>query len=634
MSTTPTPTPTTTPSTSSRPAGRVRRLGTLLPLLRPVRGRVLLLVALTAAAVGLGALGPLALGRATDVVFDGFLGSLLPDGLSRAEAVAALREDGQDTFAGVVAGSDAVPGRGVDGGALARALAIALGLFGGAAVLQLLAAGQLNHALHAVMRDLRRRTETKVNRTPVAVADAQGRGDLLSRVTNDVDTITVSLTQGLGQLLSAAMTLAVTATVMVVLSPVLALAAFATLPLAVLGTRALMRRSQRRFAAQWAALGQLSATVEEGISGHEVSTAFHRADEHVARFAEHNDRLAEEGFRAQAVSGLAAPLMTFVGNLSYVVICVLGGLRVASGAMTVGGVQAFVQYARQTSQPISEISGMLNELQAGVAAAERVLEFLEGPEEDAGHPAPWRSRGALELREVTFGYDPDRPVLHEVSLHAAPGETVAVVGPTGAGKSTLVNLLLRFHEPQDGSVLLDGRDVRDLALADLRSRVGLVAQDPWLFAGTIAENIAYGREGATRAEVERAAALARVDSFAHGLPAGLDTPIGPEGASLSAGQRQLVTIARALVCDAEVLVLDEATSSVDPRTSALVQDALAALRRDRTCLVIAHRLATIRSADRIVVLDEGRVVESGTHAELVESAGLYADLQRRSLVPA
>ena len=621
-----------------RPARRLRpstlRLSTLLPLLRPVRGRVVLLVVLTAAAVGLGALGPLALGRATDVVFDGFLGASLPADLTRSEAVELLRERGQDTFAGVVAGSDAVPGQGVDAGALARALALALGLFGGAALLQLAAASQLNHALHAVMRDLRRRTETKVNRTPVEVADGQGRGDLLSRVTNDVDTITVSLTQGLGQLLSAAMTLAVTATVMVVLSPVLALAAFLTLPLAVLGTRALMKRSQARFVAQWEALGQLNAAVEEGISGHEVSTAFHRGDEHVARFAEHNERLAREGFRAQAVSGLAAPLMTFVGNLSYVVICVLGGLRVASGAMTVGGVQAFVQYARQTSQPISEISGMLNELQAGVAAAQRVLAFLEGPEEDAGVRTSRAGHGRLELRGVTFGYDPERPVLHDLSLRADAGETVAVVGPTGAGKSTLVNLLLRFREPQSGAVLLDGHDVTQLSLTDVRARVGLVPQDPWLFSGTIAENIAYGCAGATRADVERAAGLARVDAFARALPQGLDTPVGPDGADLSAGQRQLVTLARALIGDPEVLVLDEATSSVDARTSALVQDALAQVRRDRTCLVIAHRLATVREADRIVVLDAGRVVESGTHEELLGSSGLYAELQASSLVPA
>ncbi|WP_222192535.1 ABC transporter ATP-binding protein [Modestobacter italicus] len=605
-----------------------------LALMRPVRVRVAVIAVLTAVGVALTAVGPLVLARATDLIVEGLLGSRLPADATRAEVVEQLRASGQDALAGVVSGTGLVPGQGIDFDGLARLLMLAVLVYCAASGVQLLAARQMNVALHLVMRDLRDRAERKINLTPVATADARGRGDLLSRVTNDIDNVTVSMTQCLGQLLTAVLTVAGVLGAMLYLSPVLTAATLATLPLALLATRLLMRRSQGRFIAQWQQLGELTTTVEDSITGHEVSTAFHRGDAHVADFVRRNDRLAEESFRAQALSGLAVPVMAFLGNLSYVVICVVGGLRVATGTMTIGDVQAFVQYSRQFSQPISAISGLLNELQSGVASAQRVLEFLDGPEEDAGVPTDRPTVGRIEFQDVEFGYDPARPVLRGLTFRAEPGETVAIVGPTGAGKTTLVNLLLRFHEPDRGRIVLDGQDIAGLDRADLRSRFGLVLQDTWLFAGSIADNIAYGRHGADRADVERAARLAGVEQFADALPDGLDTLLEVDGQNLSAGERQLITIARAFVAEPSVLVLDEATSSVDSRTSMLVQQALATLRHDRTCLVIAHRLSTIRHADRIVVLDAGRVVEVGSHEDLVSSGGTYARLQDAQLLPA
>lgn len=597
-------------------------------LLRPVRVRVGLILFLSAISVGLGALGPLVLGRATDALFDGVLGKQLPAGVSKDQVVSSLRAADQDEFASVVEGSGAVPGAGIDFTHVAQILLLAVGLYAVSLLLQLFIMHQLNHAIHEVIRDLRARCERKVNRIPVPTADDSPRGDLLSRVTNDIDNVTVSLTQSLGQMVTSVLTALSVLGFMLYLSPLLTLATLSTLPLAVLVTKALMKRSQPLFLAQWQDLGALNTTVDESITGHELATAYSREDEHVEQFREQNDALARNAFRAQGISGLAAPLMNFTGNLSYVVICVVGGLRVASGSMTLGEVQAFIQYGRQFSQPISEISGMLNELQSGFASADRVFEFLDLPEEEAGIPTGTPTRGRIEFAGVHFGYDAERPVVRGLDLVAEPGQTVAIVGPTGAGKTTLVNLLLRFYDCDSGRVLLDDQDVTSMSRADVRSRIGIVLQDTWLFEGTIRENIAYSAPGATDAQIERAAMLSYVDQFADALPEGLDTHLEPDGSNLSAGERQLVTIARAFVADPEILVLDEATSSVDSRTAMLVQKAMSSLRRDRTSLVIAHRLSTIRDADRIAVLDGGRIIESGSHEELVESQGAYHELQQ------
>ncbi|MDT9593105.1 ABC transporter ATP-binding protein [Nocardioides zeae] len=619
------------------PAPRVgvrERYGPLLSLLRPVRLQVTVVVALTLAAVALTVLGPLALARATDLLFDGFLGSQLPAGMSRAEVVEGLRDSGQGTFASVVSASDAVPGQGIDLGAVARELSLAAVLYLSAALLQLSAGFGVNRAIHQVIHDLRRRAEQKVQRMPVRAADGAARGDLLSRVTNDVDNVTSSMTQTLGPLLTSATTILAVLAAMLHLSPLLTLTVVATLPLVGLATRALIRRSQPRFVAQWQELGALTNHMEDSISGHDVVVAFDDVDDRVATFEQVNDRLATETASAQTVSGLATPLASFVGNLGYVAICLVGGLRVASGQMTVGSVQAFVQYGRQFSTPVAEISGLLNELQSGVASALRIAELLDAEEEDAGEVGDWETEGEIVVEDVSFGYG-ETPVLAHVDLRLAPGETVALVGPSGAGKSTLVDLLLRFREPDAGRVLLDGRDTADLSLADLRSRFGTVLQDTWLSDDTIAANIAYGREGATEAEVAEAARRAGVDSFADTLPDGLATEVGTDGSRLSAGQRQLVAIARAFLADPDVMVLDEATSSVDSRTERVVQGALAELRAGRTCLVIAHRLSTVRDADRIVVLDAGRVVEHGTHDELMAARGAYRSLHDgRALVAA
>jgi ATP-binding cassette subfamily B protein len=422
------------------------------------------------------------------------------------------------------------------------------------------------------------------------------------------------------------LTVAAVLVMMLTISPLLALITVLTVPLSLWVTRAITRRSQKLFVAQWRNTGRLNAHIEETYSGFTVVKTFGHRTAARRQFAELNDELFDAGFGAQFFSGLVSPATMFVGNLSYVAVAVIGGVQVATGQITLGSIQAFIQYVRQFNQPLTQVAGMYNTLQSGMASAERVFDFLDEPEQprdpDRGLP-PWKGPPRVSFEHVGFGYREGVPVIDDLSLVAEPGSTVAIVGPTGAGKTTLVNLLMRFYDVDSGRILIDGVDITSVSRRSVRARVGMVLQDTWLFGGTIADNIAYGRPGAGEDEIVEAARAAYVDRFVHTLPDGYRTWVTEEGANISAGERQLITIARAFLARPQLLVLDEATSSVDTRTELLIQQAMAELRRDRTSFIIAHRLSTIRDADQIVVIAEGRIVEHGTHDELVARRGAY-----------
>jgi ATP-binding cassette, subfamily B, multidrug efflux pump len=475
-----------------------------------------------------------------------------------------------------------------------------------------------------------------VHRLPLAYIDRQPRGELLSRVSNDIDNVSTTLQQTLSQLLTSLLTVVAVLGMMFWISPVLALVALVSVPVSMLVTGAVMKRSQGMFVQQWRRTGRLNGHIEETFSGHALVKVFGRQEEAERVFAEENDELWKASFGAQFVSGLIMPIMMFVGNLNYVVIAVLGGLRVASGTMSLGDVQAFIQYSRQFTQPLTQVASMVNLLQSGVASAERVFELLDAEEQepDAGGAAAPAPRGEVRFEDVSFSYDPEQPLLEGLSLVARPGQTVAIVGPTGAGKTTLVNLVERFYEVSAGRITLDGVDITTMPRSTLRRQIGMVLQDTWLFAGTIRDNIAYGRPDASEAEIRRAAEATFVDRFVHSLPDGYDTVVDEEGSNLSAGERQLITIARAFLAAPDLLILDEATSSVDTRTELLLQHAMAALRTDRTSFVIAHRLSTIRDADLILVMRDGDIVEQGDHEELLARDGEYAALYRSQFAAA
>jgi ATP-binding cassette subfamily B protein len=538
-------------------------------------------------------IGPKVLGHATDILFDGL-----------------LKREGRD---------------GVDFAALHRTLIFAIIVYFFSFLLSYMQTFMLAGVVQRTMFSLRASVEAKIHRLPLSYIDRHSRGDLLSRVTNDIDNISQSLQQSLSQLITSLLTIVGVLLIMIWISPLLALVAVITVPISIGTMKQIAGRSKQKFIAQWAHTGAMNGLVEETFTGHAIVKTFGRQKEVEQRFAETNEKLYSAGFGAQFISGSIQPVMMFIGNLNYVAIALIGGLRVASGSMGLGDVQAFIQYSRMFSRPLTETASMMNVLQSGVASAERVFDVLDAEDETAEPEisATASVQGRVVFEHVNFSYDADRPLIEDLSLVAEPGTTVAIVGPTGAGKTTLVNLVMRFYELNSGRITLDGRDISQMARRELRQNIGMVLQDTWLFGGTIRDNIAYGNPSATEEQIRAAAKAAYVDRFVRSLPLGYDTVLDNDGGAVSAGEKQLLTIARAFLADPSILILDEATSSVDTRTEVLIQRAMVALRSQRTSFVIAHRLSTIRDANIILVMEQGSIVEQGSHEELLSARGAY-----------
>lgn len=596
----------------------------LMGLLKPESVGVYIVIGLVIVSVVLNVIAPKVLGIAMDVIFGGVIGRQVPEGVSQEQFVELMRQQGQGNFADMVSKMELT--NGIDFPKLTFLISIVLLMYFVANIFLWAQGWLLNRIVMRVIKKLRNDVQAKLNRLPLNYFDTRQRGDILSRVTNDVDNVQQGLQQAFSQLVSSVLTVLGITVMMFIVSWELALIALIALPLSGIVAGVIGARSQKLFAAQWKNTGALNGQIEESFSGHDLVKVFGRDADMLERFDEKNEELYKASFGAQFVSGVIFPAMNFVSYLSYVGIAVVGGLRVASGSMSLGDATAFIQYSREFTQPLGQIAGMANMLQSGVASAERVFEFLDADEEVEENPTrhlPSKTDGHVEFEHVSFSYVEDKPLIEDLSFAAEPGHTVAIVGPTGAGKTTLVNLVMRFYELNAGRITLDGVDIKDLSRAELRSKVGMVLQDAWLFGGTIYDNIKYGNLDATEEQIMEAAKATYVDRFVRALPDGYQTIIDEEGNNVSAGEKQLITIARAFVSDPSLLILDEATSSVDTRTELLLQKAMAALRTDRTSFVIAHRLSTIRDADTILVMENGKIVEQGNHTRLLALQGAY-----------
>jgi len=598
----------------------------LIARLAPERSLVILVILCAVVSVALSVSGPKVLAKGTDIIFAGYFGQKLPATMTHDQAVAMFEKQGNHRTAEMIDAMNVQPGHGIDFASLLDVLVLVIVLYAFASLFMWLQGYVLNIVTQRTVKKLRADVEAKLMRVPLSYFDGQPHGEILSRVTNDIDNVALALQQTLSQILSAGLTAIGVLVMLVVISPLLAVIALVTVPLSLVITAKIGKRAQKGFVAQWKHVGALNGQIEEAFTGHALVKVFGRRKEVENRFRAKNDELFDASFKAQFISSIIMPAINFIGNLNYVAIAVVGGLRVASGAMTLGGVQAFIQYSRQFTQQLSQLAQVTNILQSGVASAERVFELLDSPDQSADVstetlPAP--TSGEVRFDDVGFRYKPEVPLIDALTLVAKPGQTVAIVGPTGAGKTTLVNLLMRFYDLESGKILLDGVDIAKLPRRDLRAKMGMVLQDTWLFGGTIRDNIKYGSPGATDEQMLEAAKATYVDRFVRALPKGYDTVIDEESSNLSVGEKQLITIARAFLADPSILILDEATSSVDTRTEVLVQRAMATLRERRTSFVIAHRLSTIRDADTILVMEHGKIVEQGTHDQLLAAGGHY-----------
>jgi ATP-binding cassette, subfamily B, multidrug efflux pump len=601
----------------------------LLRMFRPERWLMGIILGLTATSVALSVLGPWLLGQATNEIFEGVVSRTIPEGVTKAEAVAKLRAEGNDTQADLINAMHLNPGHGIDFTAVRNLLLIVLGVYLVSAAFGILQGWYTAIVVQRAMFRLREDSQSKLARLPLRYFDNQPRGEVLSRVTNDIDNISQTLQQTLSQLATSLLTLIGILVMMFWISPLLAVIALVTVPVSMTVAAQIGKRAKPQFIRQWTTTGTLNAHIEEMYTGHSLVKVFGRQAESAETFDKHNESLYGSSFKAQFISGLIMPTMMFIGNINYVLVAVVGGLRVATGALSLGDVQAFIHYSRQFSQPLTQMASMANLLQSGVASAERVFALLDAEEQEPDSQSPATIDevvGRVEFDDVSFSYDPETPLIDGLSLEVKPGQTVAIVGPTGAGKTTLVNLLMRFYELNDGRITLDGVDIASMTREDLRSKTGMVLQDAWLFGGTIAENIAYGAAGASMDRIVEAAKATHVDHFVRTLPDGYDTVLDDEGTGVSSGEKQLITIARAFLAEPAILILDEATSSVDTRTEVLIQRAMNSLREGRTSFVIAHRLSTIRDADLILVMESGHIVEQGTHDDLLKAEGAYAKL--------